>query len=35
MNDEIIHKKPEDLIKEIEKIDQENKEILTRIKKFI
>jgi type I restriction enzyme M protein len=35
VNDEIIHKKPEDLIKELEELDQENREILKRIKSLI
>jgi type I restriction enzyme M protein len=35
VNDEVIHKKPQDLIKELEEIDQENREILKKIKEFI
>lgn len=35
INDEVIHKSPEELIKELEEIDRENKEILNRIKSLI
>ena len=34
-NDEVIHKNPEELIKELEEIDAENKEILNRIKSLL
>jgi hypothetical protein len=35
INDEVIHKNPEDLIKELEEIDQQNNEILRRIKSLL
>jgi type I restriction enzyme M protein len=35
MNDEVIHRTPEELIKELEEIDAENKEILNRIKSLL
>lgn len=35
VNDEVIHKSPEALIKELEEIDAENKEILNRIKSLL
>jgi type I restriction enzyme M protein len=35
MDDEVIHKNPEDLIKELNELDQENKEILNRIKSLL
>jgi type I restriction enzyme M protein len=34
-NDEVIHKNPEELIKELEEIDVENREILNRIKSLL
>ena len=34
-NDEVIHKNPEELIRELEEIDVENKEILNRIKSLL
>jgi type I restriction enzyme M protein len=35
VNDEVIHKNPEVLIKELEEIDTENREILNRIKSLL
>jgi type I restriction enzyme M protein len=35
MNDEVIHKSPEELIKELEEIDAENNKILNRIKSLL
>jgi type I restriction enzyme M protein len=35
VDDEVIHKNPEELIKELEEIDAENKEILNRIKSLL
>jgi type I restriction enzyme M protein len=35
VNDEVIHKNPEDLIKELQELDQENKNILQRIQSLL
>lgn len=35
VNDEVIHKRPEELIRELEEIDKENNEILNRIKSLL
>jgi type I restriction enzyme M protein len=35
VNDEVIHKSPEELIKELEEIDAENNKILNRIKSLL
>ena len=35
VNEQVIHKNPEELIKELEEIDTENKEILNRIKSLL
>ena len=35
VNDEVIHKSPEELIRELEEIDTENREILNRIKSLL
>jgi type I restriction enzyme M protein len=35
VDDEVVHKKPEDLIKDLEELDEENQNILQRIKSLI